>query len=812
MKKNFTLLMMLIASFLFSTNVMAQFKYDITEEVKPDYATTNVEFSLAEVAAQLECSVEDLVAALDEWKSSGYPETTIFALENPDGTVSTTHSADYGGYYMNKDGSLDWWGSNGYWYSQLSWDAENDKLYIMIGQSPNKPLTAGDYCKCLLSINLNGNKATFEISLTIIASEGIDKTPVTTWADLEIVGQTTYSRTQVPNNEWYNEPNQVDTKGIAELLGIDPEYMAEKFHYMLYAKVFDTTNETWNPELTNTFTATPSPGFWFSTGVWDEVNQKESAELTHGSYGTNNKFWVASLAYMSEVDSVYCTIGQYPEAWQLGENHTADIYIVYGEKAYVITYSITVDVNDLNPITNYNKLGSETITLSRNPRNGWELPDTCAIDMTKILNLFAEAGSTITPDDLTLYATDEYGSISDEYSTDSIGFWFTPEGAMTFYSAGSKGFYVDYVLDKDNNKCFAIGNTPDVFTGGEKCGATLYFINGSNYYEFIIDMEMEKTSYTLETCEIIEKDLVVELVPSASVWEIGKTDASDIAELLGTSTGTLYGIALDSTITNNYTVSEATTYGGGGFWMSPDNEDGYAFADGYSGTGSFAIWYYQDQFTWFTIPGFRQPGEQSQATFYIANLWDGIAVKLNVTLKFVNEIKTYNGSEEIIIAGRDPETDDCVEMPIDMTNCYNVLGCTEEEFFNEGFLGTYTRDGELSNYYYDSAYGFQFDSEGFACDDFNNLACHVDITEGIVRAFIQNDEDVDKEFKVTIVASYNNKDYAFFVTINTDKATSIKTIETSNNKDGHIYDLSGRKVNNPSKGIYIRNGKKFIVK
>lgn len=68
MKKNFTLLMMLIASFLFSTNVMAQFKYDITEEVKPDYATTNVEFSLAEVAAQLECSVEDLVAALDEWK------------------------------------------------------------------------------------------------------------------------------------------------------------------------------------------------------------------------------------------------------------------------------------------------------------------------------------------------------------------------------------------------------------------------------------------------------------------------------------------------------------------------------------------------------------------------------------------------------------------------------------------------------------------------------------------------------------------------------------------------------------------------
>ena len=33
-----------------------------------------------------------------------------------------------------------------------------------------------------------------------------------------------------------------------------------------------------------------------------------------------------------------------------------------------------------------------------------------------------------------------------------------------------------------------------------------------------------------------------------------------------------------------------------------------------------------------------------------------------------------------------------------------------------------------------------------------------------------------------------------------------------NNSDAATYDLSGRKVANPTKGLYIKSGKKFIVK
>ena len=42
--------------------------------------------------------------------------------------------------------------------------------------------------------------------------------------------------------------------------------------------------------------------------------------------------------------------------------------------------------------------------------------------------------------------------------------------------------------------------------------------------------------------------------------------------------------------------------------------------------------------------------------------------------------------------------------------------------------------------------------------------------------------------------------------------TGIKSIETSKKNNGVYYDLSGRSISNPTKGLYIVNGKKVIIK
>ncbi|MBQ7511513.1 MAG: hypothetical protein IJU11_02080, partial [Prevotella sp.] len=45
------------------------------------------------------------------------------------------------------------------------------------------------------------------------------------------------------------------------------------------------------------------------------------------------------------------------------------------------------------------------------------------------------------------------------------------------------------------------------------------------------------------------------------------------------------------------------------------------------------------------------------------------------------------------------------------------------------------------------------------------------------------------------------------------ETTGISTAKTAvDTKDGEWYDLSGRRVAQPAKGIYVKNGKKVIVK
>jgi hypothetical protein len=51
------------------------------------------------------------------------------------------------------------------------------------------------------------------------------------------------------------------------------------------------------------------------------------------------------------------------------------------------------------------------------------------------------------------------------------------------------------------------------------------------------------------------------------------------------------------------------------------------------------------------------------------------------------------------------------------------------------------------------------------------------------------------------------------ITFEDDVTDGIKLIDgDEQNANGSIYDIQGRKVENPTKGIYIVNGKKVVIK
>jgi hypothetical protein len=59
--------------------------------------------------------------------------------------------------------------------------------------------------------------------------------------------------------------------------------------------------------------------------------------------------------------------------------------------------------------------------------------------------------------------------------------------------------------------------------------------------------------------------------------------------------------------------------------------------------------------------------------------------------------------------------------------------------------------------------------------------------------------------------SYKCEDVSFKVTVNSPE-TSVENVKAENGAVKAIYDLQGRKVNTSSKGLYIINGKKVLVK
>ena len=811
MTRNFTFVIMVLAFFF--TGMKASADGEHTFSMQADYgawAATSEPFEMSVIAEELGVDTETLSSAIQDWQKASY-NSDFFMLKHSDGSWSYERgNAGDGAFYIDQDGNmLEGWGSAAA-YCRL--DIDDTTISITIGQTRN--LESGTI-KATCSINYNGQTVVFNPTLTVGTPDlDIDKEPVTAIASLNIVGKYTYKCTQSLYDSWYDVENSIPVTGISEALGIDSVYMKEHLSSMLFTKDYDSDNEIWAADLIHKFTSTPNPGFWFDSGVWDEATQTEGTELILGSYSAEtNKFYIAEMSYNTGTDAIDCIIGQYPGHWELKENRQADIYIVYGDKAYVLTIDLTVDM-ELDPITNYNKIGEKEFIVNRDPRGGWDVTDSIPVNIAEIVATFQKAGAENVLENMGLYANDSHGSITNNYTADNAGFWMTADNTVTSYSANAANIFIELLNDSVNpqNWYLKIGNTPNKFNGGEEFNSTLYLINGKNYYQLNVKLTMDNPQYTLSQCEIIEHDLTVQFVPLTDSWEIGSTDVSDIDNLLGTTTGTFYGMTAAGDTTANYSVTEASTYGGGGFWMSAaDSITGMAYAAGYTGNGAYAIWYYQSTIHWFNVPGLPVAGDVCHGTFFIADHWNGKAIKLNVTLKYVSEVITPVGTEEVSVLGRSAE-DDVYEQEFSLAAACEKLGCTEEELNESGEWLVKDANGNLiakNAENFDDMYGFSFDAQGNTVGA-TAVVFYAGYSDGVFKSYILDDVNMMNTYKTVIYLKYNNKYYEFDVIVN-ETDTGISSVDEASD-DTTVYDLTGRKVLNPSKGIYVKGGKKILVK
>lgn len=176
------------------------------------------------------------------------------------------------------------------------------------------------------------------------------------------------------------------------------------------------------------------------------------------------------------------------------------------------------------------------------------------------------------------------------------------------------------------------------------------------------------------------------------------------------------------------------------------------------------------------------------------------------------------GSEDIVlpIPAKDQET----TVNFDMNNAVSALLVPDfKEFLLESNMKTQMEEGALSEEEVSIGQdGAAIDENGNAVADGGVLSFDVDPDASENNNAVITVANLGKEFtpeeSISTSICFVQKGWYYIYNIKfVDNAiyNNIANI-TKANENGTIYDLTGRKVINPTKGIYIMNGKKFIQK
>jgi len=103
------------------------------------------------------------------------------------------------------------------------------------------------------------------------------------------------------------------------------------------------------------------------------------------------------------------------------------------------------------------------------------------------------------------------------------------------------------------------------------------------------------------------------------------------------------------------------------------------------------------------------------------------------------------------------------------------------------------------------------------CRGLTDVYCYaIEVPATDESAFQKNSDYVILHVPATAVDKYKRifpwSDFEEIVALDGDVTDGIMTVKKSDEQDFLYYDLTGRKVSQPHKGIYIRNGNKIVVK
>ena len=820
---HFKKLMAVVVCLLAGMTAQAQ----LTATYEP-YAATEwgkekaVDFKLTDVAQALETDTTTLVAALNSWTAEGSTDANMFFLTTAEGLSDNYTQGGKGGFWVNAEGlPQEWSGDNSglRWFNTISWtSAENEdgKFSVIIGQYPGQ-CAVGDTFKPKFVLKLGDKEATLEITINIIEKPAVDiPEPELAWGKLTIVEEITKDVTQKPRSGYDSDKVEVDIAEALSKLGVSADVVQDELRQLLFAKIAYVTEDAvmgaqMSDSLTNEQTTTAF-GFWLRN--FSDAEGTPTSECGHFVWDGDDKFYVEGFAFDAETGILTCNLGQFPSNLKSGDNYYADIYMVFGNKAIKIRYNLIIPEVKVGTLEDYEKAGEHTIRVEMEPMDSYDTKN-FSIDIETMVNALGCKVGEI--DDFYMLDSEiDFASKNQE----GVGYWVSMEGKVIKWGNDAM-FYVTPKAD-DYSK-FGVGQYPGHMNIGDSARATLYFVAGSKYYQLNVDLVIvapKQGDVVFES--VAQRSIEVQQVPVAYTWA-SRVEIPEawVEQQLGTSDWVLYALAPlnddgsekegNAKYSKSYSISESP-----GFWM-----DGEGHNIGWSGnarvgvsisqpSGHFALMQYENSINLGDV--FRFP-------LFLVNEENGKMVTFNFTYSIVESVVEIEevGSEDIVLPVS--TSDDGASTTIDMSKAVKALGITMDDLAESEYLhgigvdGTYGSGHSLFN-------GLAFTEKGFATTDEEQVFMFFDAEvsedgQSITITSYANGELTDDFSAIgTICFLVDGKRYVFNVKFVSE---AVFTGITENRTVPHtslsaVYDLQGRKVVKTQRGLYIQNGRKYMVK
>ena len=474
MRKIYTSLLAL-AMTMVSMVANAQYKAELTTDPVEGYVAGYVNFDPVELATALATDTATLHAAIDAGGA--------FYIKTADGK-SNTYTGNTNEFWMNNEGAPVAYGDEAKWFCGILYepagsDAESgetwsDSVYISFGQMPNtfKNIYTDSKLTTTTHLVVGDKEVSFELIQNINAApEPTLQAPVTELSKLNIVKEYTLELPFKLGKEYEGATYSATLEGIYEALGVSQaELDASVADYVLTQTVTATPILNEVGEETGEFIyalsdnlAKPDAaagGAWYGRYInYDEASDSEvplaiSAPMDWGA--GHNTFYTQNVTLAEGVYSIVS--GQYPGKLVEGDTDYTYHYIVVGDKAVKVKIQVKIIVPEQVDPNDMVKAGESSIDVEAKIDNNYATKS-FTINMEEIV---AALGCTTADfDDVFAYAQD--GSISDNHTENSGGFYYNADGKVENWGENAACFIARTSTSLEDGK-FSIGQMTGAFT------------------------------------------------------------------------------------------------------------------------------------------------------------------------------------------------------------------------------------------------------------------------------------------------------------------------------------------------------------